>query len=84
MKKAETIIKEYEKDRTQYLDWGREILQRLMDANYKEGIIEEGDEYRKAIVELDKKFEVDKPIDRLPVALVKINLEKRKVTEIRI
>lgn len=80
--KAETLIKEYGNDRAEYVSTGRMLLQRSMDGHYKEGLIEEGDQYRKAIVDLDKKFGVKQPIDRLPAAVVKVDLKKGKVVQI--
>ena len=83
MKTTEDILKEHEETTsTQYLSMNRMILQGLMDGNYKEGLNREGNEYRKAIIELDKRFGVNKPVDRLPAALVKVDLKKLKVVEV--
>lgn len=83
MKTTEEILREHEEtNRADYLNIDRRGLQRLMDGHYKEGLIDEGNAYRNAIIELDKKLEVDEPIDRLPAAIVVLDLEKRQIVKV--
>lgn len=84
MKTTADILREHEGiNKTDYVGRDRELLQRWMDGYYKEGLNKEGDFYRKAIVDLDKKFDVNEPIDRLPATLVKLDLKTGKVLEIQ-
>jgi hypothetical protein len=83
MKTKEVLLKEHENTtRTEYLSKDRQMLQRLMDGCYKEGLIDEGRQYEGAIVELDKKFGVDKPVARMPTPIVELDLEKREIVQV--